>query len=97
MHSGSAVWHVHPLAIYPGLFHPRQSIAPGATVDDAAAVPLDTVDLAAIRSYVERIGRLETDSKLVRLLLDVDEARSSRHSRRARQHPQTTLSPGCCS
>ncbi len=52
----------------------------GTTVDDAVAVPLDIADLAAIRSYVERIGRLETDSKLERLLRHVDEARSTGQS-----------------
>ena len=34
--------------------------ADGSTVDDAAAVPLDSADLAAIRSYVERIEPLST-------------------------------------
>lgn len=54
--------------------------AEGSTVDDAAAVPLDSADLAAIRSYVERISRLATDSKLDRLLQHVDEARSTGQS-----------------
>ncbi len=52
----------------------------GATVDDAAAVPLDDADLAAIRSYVERITRLTTDSKLDQLKEHVDEARSTGQS-----------------
>jgi superfamily II DNA or RNA helicase len=52
----------------------------GATVDDVAAVPLDDADLAAIRLYVERITRLETDSKIDRLREHVDEARASAQS-----------------
>jgi hypothetical protein len=52
----------------------------GGTVDDEVAVPLDDADLAAIRSYVERITRLETDSKLDRLGQHVDEARASGQS-----------------
>ena len=52
----------------------------GATVDDAAAVPLDDADLAAIRAYVERITRLPTDSKLDQLREHVDEARATGQS-----------------
>lgn len=52
----------------------------GATVDDAAAVPLDDADLAAIRSYVDRIERLTTDSKLEELREHVDEARETGQS-----------------
>lgn len=52
----------------------------GATVDDTAAVPLDDADLAAIRSYVDRIERLSIDSKLEELRGHVDEARSTGQS-----------------
>lgn len=58
----------------------RLDTGEGATVDDAAALPLDDADLAAIRSYVERIAHLGSDSKLDRLRAHVDEARSTGQS-----------------
>jgi superfamily II DNA or RNA helicase len=52
----------------------------GSTVDDTAAVPLDIADLAAIRSYIDRISKLKRDSKVERLERHVDEARSTGQS-----------------
>ncbi|HEV7566078.1 MAG TPA: helicase-related protein [Microbacteriaceae bacterium] len=54
--------------------------ADGSAVDDTMALPMDAADLAAVSSYVERIVRLASDSKLDRLLEHVDEARATGQS-----------------